>query len=291
MRDEEQTVDVEEQVPDVDVAAIGGPLSKLKALPDAAEHFKRMEALLPALRAASIKLTRPQDWVVMGDSCYFQGIGSERITGLWALALGEPRVEREDYADGTFSYIIVGPCASRRTGVIYAGIEGGRWSGEQFFERYSEPRPRRDAWDKMSPEERQAWLVTHRLPPSPLAVRKAAVTNWQGRCITMLTGLRGLTVADLAEYGLRPAKAVQFQGGAHGGKVSVTDAQGDLLVPVGSKKGTRVKDLPDAEVSSLLAWYQKQVEDPAKKRYKAENEAWIGHLESEVERRSRQEAP
>jgi len=24
---------------------------------------------------------------------------------------------------------------------LYAGIEGGRWSGEQFFERYSEPMP------------------------------------------------------------------------------------------------------------------------------------------------------
>src|SRR3972149_9689270 len=106
MRDEEQTVDVEEQVPDVDVAAIGGPLSKLKALPDAAEHFKRMEALLPALRAASIKLTRPQDWVVMGDSCYFPGIGSERDTGLWALALGGPRGGAEGYADGAFRHIV-----------------------------------------------------------------------------------------------------------------------------------------------------------------------------------------
>lgn len=283
---------VDQEVVDLPVEVIGGPLEKVKPVPDALEHFQRMEKLLPNLRAASVKLTKPQDWVQMGKSVYFQGIGAERVTAMWAIVLGRPDVVMESYPDGTFAYIVTGPCMSRLTGVIYTGVEGGRWSGEDFFERFNEAKPRYEEWQKLTADQKAAWKKEHALPPSPLDVRKAAVTNWQVRCITMLTGLRGLTPEDLAAHGVKAGTNVQFKGGSQGGKATTTNADGKKVFPDAFKEiaGKTVADVPDERLSKLMDYFTKQSGDPAKSRFKAENDAWIEEIEREIERRSRKEA-
>jgi len=72
----------------------------------------------------------------------------------------------------------------------------------------------------MSQDEKRDWKRTHRVPPDELDVRKAAITNWQCRAASMLTGLRGLTPADLAAAGLSGVKKVDFAGGTKGGATS-----------------------------------------------------------------------
>lgn len=284
-------VDEDDQVVDeVLPAKLAG---KLKPILDPMEHFEKLGALLPQLRAASIKLTHPQDWVRMGGSVYFQGIGAERIAPMWALHLGEPIVERENYPDGTFAYVVTGGILSRLTGVSYSGVQGGRWSGEDFFERWSAPKPPRNDWNKLTPAERIAWMDEHRLPPNPLDVRKAAVTNWQVRAVTMITGLRGLTPEDLAKHGVQAKSGFDYAAGKEGGKAQATNAAGDKVLPFqkGSWAGKTLKELSDKDLSAVMAYMQAQADDPAKKNFKASNDQWIADCEREIERRSREEGP
>lgn len=260
--------------------------SKLLPILDPEEHFAKLATVLPNLRAASIKLTHGQDWVRMGSSVYFQAIGAERIAPLWGLALGEPDVQREEYADGTFAYVVTGPVMSRLTGVVYAGIQGGRWSGEDFFERWSEPKPARAEWQKLQPAERTVWESAHRLPPNPLDVRKAAVCNWQVRCVTMITGLRGLTPEDLAKHGVVPKSGFDYRTGGEGGKAQTTNEAGEKVIPFGKSKAKTLKEIEPSELSSLLTYFDNASKDPAKKQYKASNEAWVSDIEREIQRRT-----
>lgn len=190
---------------------------------DMLAEFEAAAQLHPKLVQASIRMTHPQDWIAMGDKVYLQSTGVERMATPWGLVFGEPKVTREDYPDGEYAYVVVGPIGSRKTGVYYRAIQGGRSSRDPFFDRFDEDRPDKESWNQLTSEQRAAWKKLHRLPVDPMEVRKAAFTNWQCRGASMVTGMRGLTEKDLQEQGLSGIKKVSFGSGARGGDTTPGD--------------------------------------------------------------------
>jgi hypothetical protein len=184
-------------------------------------EFEATSALIPKLVAASIRATRPQDWIAVGDKVYLQGTGVERLASLWGLVFGIPAVGREDAPDGEYSYIVMGSVVCRKTGVGYQGIVGGRSSRDPFFDEFDEAKP--EGFKNLRVAEKNAWRETHRIPPDPMEVRKAAVTNWQTRGASMITGMRGLTVADLEANGIKGIKRIEYGSGAKGGDATPAD--------------------------------------------------------------------
>jgi hypothetical protein len=183
--------------------------------------FEAAVDLQRKLLPASIKATRPEDWVDQGGKAYLQATGVERLAPLWGLVFGKYTVEREDHGDGSYSYVVRGPIMSRRTGVIYGEVVGGRSSSDPFFDEFDERKP--DGLRDLTPGEQQAWKRAHRVPPDPLEVRKAAVTNWTTRGASMLAGMRGLTVAYLEDCGVKGISRVEYGTGQKGGATAPAD--------------------------------------------------------------------
>lgn len=214
---------VERETPDVFDEGAAGPWAMTKVDP-AAElaAFDSVVNLMEKLVPASIRATRTQDWVKMGDKVYLQATGIERLAPLWGLVFGEPKVEREDLGGGEFAYVVTGPIVCRRTGVGFRGAVGGASSLDPFFDSYDEDRP--SNWNDLEPSERADWREAHRIPPDPMDVRKKAVTNWMVRGGSMLTGMRGLTIADLqAQKKADGVASVEYGRGGKGGATATAD--------------------------------------------------------------------
>lgn len=188
-------------------------------------EFEAAADMHPKLVKASIRMTKPQDWIAMGGKVYLQGTGVERMATPWGLVFGEPKVVREDYPDGEFAYIVTGPVGSRRTGVYYQAVQGGRSSRDPFFDAFAAEKP--DNFRQLPREEQEDWKKKNRIPPDPMEVRKAAFTNWQTRGASMVTGMRGLTPEDLEREGLTGVKKVEFRSGARGGDATSGDLKAE----------------------------------------------------------------
>lgn len=219
---------VDRDVPDVITDLQQGPWAMTQIDPKVElAKFEAAAELQRKLIPASIRATRPQDWISMGGKVYLQATGVERIASLWGLVFGEPEVTRENNDDGTFAYVVVGPAGSRLTGVFYKGIVGGRSSADPFFDSFDEEKP--SGFRDLSLEQKESWKREHRIAPDPLDVRKAAVTNWQVRAASMLAGLRGLTPQDLSEAGIRGVTEVQYGSGARGGETVPADLKAEQV--------------------------------------------------------------
>lgn len=212
------TPDVETEMPGQFAIARLDPRTALAEFEAAAEMH-------PKLVKASIKMTKPQDWIAMGGKVYLQGTGVERMATPWGLVFGEPKVVREDYPDGEFAYIVTGPVGSRRTGVYYTAVQGGRSSRDPFFDAFTAEKP--DNFRQLPREEQEDWKRKHRIPPDPMEVRKAAFTNWQTRGASMVTGMRGLTLEDVEKEGLVGIKKVEFRSGSKGGDATPGDLKAE----------------------------------------------------------------
>ena len=124
---EHAIANVDRDVPDVMQDMAEGPWAMAQVDPERElAKFEAAAELQRKLIPASIRLTKAQDWIAMGGKVYLQGTGVERLAPLWGLVFGEPNVTREDYDDGTYAYVVRGAAGSRRTGVFYKSIEGGR---------------------------------------------------------------------------------------------------------------------------------------------------------------------
>lgn len=187
--------------------------------------FNAAAELLARLVPASIKATRPQDWVQMGDKVYLQGTGAERVAPLWGIVLGEPHVEKVEHEDGHYDYVVTGAAGSRRTGVYMRSVQGGRSSRDKFFwpavAEDANGRLRLRVGDELGAEFNPAVHIDH------LDVRKAAVTNWQTRAVAMLAGLRGLSPSDLSGAGIEGVARVEFERGGKGGATVKADVKAE----------------------------------------------------------------
>ena len=102
---------VDRDIPDIDDQGVTPARTLSMETIDPESAIMRFEAardLLDRLRPGSIKATKAQDWVQMGDKVYLQGTGTERIASLWGIDFPEPKVVREDYPDREYAYIFSG---------------------------------------------------------------------------------------------------------------------------------------------------------------------------------------
>lgn len=288
---------VDGDVIDVPYEQIVGPMQRvvrdMQRVSDPFEHFAKVQAISAQLTKAAVAETRAQDWIVMGrkddpaSKAYLQSTGAERLQRLGGLVMAQPTVEREDHADGTFSYIVNGPMASRLLGIVVQ-VEGGRWSGEEFFDFFSVPKP--ENFKQLTEGERLAWRLANRLPVPPMEVRKAAHTNWRVRGISMLMGLRNLTLADLGAMGIDPNRvgAITFNTGGQGGKARAGGGSKRLTPDRFGPFGARNKPIDAISDEHLLAYIdlaKKAIADPAKAQYRSKEEAWLDDLLMEQDAR------
>jgi hypothetical protein len=249
-------------------------------------NFAAIAEMAAKIVPATIKATRPGDWLAMGSAdtpaaerkVYLQGPGLDRIMPLWGIVTGRTTCTREDYPDGTFAYVFAGPMKSTRTGVTLLNVEGGRWSGDDFFRRFEWVVTGRDETGKEIRERRL-------LPVDPLEVRKSGFQNWLCRGVAILGGLRGLTVADLERYGITGVKGISFDSGGKGGgggkagKVEKTPNFGPAAL-------TAIADLSDAHLAFYSNASRKNIEDPKKVEYHAIEKKRLQAYEAEASRRA-----
>ncbi len=246
---------------------------------NAIERLEKAAEALHKIRLLSIKQTYASDWIlhasvdqdgnVLAERAYLQDIGADRAGKVWGVQLGQVLIEREDFADGTYTYNMLSDAWSKVTGE-YVTAEGSRWSGDKFFKRSSGPE------DKVDPTD----------------VRKSAYANLHGRAVRALAGLGGVPIEMLRQAGLDVDRCVRVgyakgaKGGESTGATTGATATGSKTGPVinfGSSKGKHVGELSSKD----LAWYIKavgeSVEDPAKAQYKDRNEKLLDALKARDE--------
>lgn len=137
-------------------------------------------AIIKTLRAASIALTYPHDWVLFKAedrvTAYCQDAGCQRFSDLWGIEiydLGE-WIHTKDEETGDFSWSIEGSGLSKRTGQVVVGIFGTRYSYEEF-------------------------IVRRKLPKLQISteVKKAARANLHGSIVRELAGMKQVPMEEL----------------------------------------------------------------------------------------------
>lgn len=272
---------------DIRTAAL---VKRPQLIEDPFEHFDKLVQRSDQLAKRCIVVTKPQDWLVMGEKLYLQATGTERLQMYLQLVMESPGVEREDYPDGTFAYVVRGRMASRLFGIIVA-VDGGRWSGDEFFDQFTERRP--DRYFKavgdepaFTQGEKLKWRMEHRLPVDPIEVRKAAHTNWKNRGVSMIAGLRGLTIKDLAAAGFDTSsiQAISYDSGGKGGKATGGTARAPAAFGPAEARGKPVTELTDAHLAFYATNAQKNLNDP-NNRYHDRERAWLDKVTAEQDRR------
>jgi len=168
------------------------------------QHLERMRDLIKDLRTFSIHLTHPTDWIlhVTRDPSdeskfhvagYLRDWGAQRIAPFWGISIvpGTLRTRRanvEGAPGEPATYILYAKAdfVCQRTGLYFRDIEGGRWSGDEFFQRQV---------------EKKGFV-------NPLHVEKAGLANMHGTAVRQITGLTGIPDDVLKAAGLNIADCV-----------------------------------------------------------------------------------
>lgn len=203
------------------VEPVGAPLALTRGLVDtdaakALAAVDRRIEFIKEVRARTLKLTLPQDWVNIGGKPWLQVIGAQRIKQPWGVYFKDLRIEpsldetrRRLKAGEHVSCEVLGIAGCRITGEESV-ILGGRSTEDGFFTgKDDDGAPIAENLATMDAED----------------LRKAAVSNWEVRAVTDLLGLRGLTWEDLQRFGISKEQAggsVTFRSGASGGDVKHT---------------------------------------------------------------------
>lgn len=218
---------------------------------------------------ACVKLTKPPDWVAMGDQMYLQESGAERVKGVIGFVMPQPPECERIVVENGFAFFFQGYAGSRRLGTVDYFV-GGRSSTEKFFDKFDED--------------------GNRLPVDELLVRKAAYTNYVNRAISGLAGLRGLTIEDLKALGLdvTRCRAVAFGEGTKGGKggAGMTNAP-DSFGPA-EARGKAWKDVAQEHLVWYLKAFKASVEDATKAKYKKRNQSFLDAAKAEYDRRAQE---
>jgi len=163
-----------------------------------------MRDLIKDLRVFSIHLTHPTDWIlhVTRDPSdeskyhvagYLRDWGAQRIAPFWGISIvpGTLRTRRANI-DGEpghpATYILYAKAdfVCQRTGLYFRDIEGGRWSGDEFFNRQL---------------EKKGFV-------NPLHVERAALANLHGTAVRQITGLTGVPEDVLKAAGLNTGQCI-----------------------------------------------------------------------------------
>jgi len=242
---------------------------------DPLERIEKLTKALDTLRRHSIKATYPADWVihvskdadgnVLREVGYLQDCGCERAGKIWGIQITRPIIEREDFADGTFSYNLLADAFSKVTGEMIENCEGSRWSGDRFFTRSGE---------KVDPSD----------------VRKSAWANLHGRAVRQLAGLGAvpLDILAAADVDVRKVVHVGYAKGAKGGEsTGAAVGTSDPEIKWGNGKGKTVSAQADKDLQFYLKAAEKDLTDPEKAKYKKNTERLIEAIKAEIDKRTK----
>jgi len=235
------------------------PLADDQLCAIAAAAERRIEAVTKIKRLA-LRVTNAGDWTDQGGRPYLQVSGAEKVARLFGISWRIDEPVREEHDDGHFSYTVKGYFSM---GPAEIEVIGTRSSKDPFF---------RGAKDTP-------------LPPSEIDrndVKKAAVTNCLGNGITRLLGIRNLTWEDLAEAGLTRDKTVRIE-------YRSQDPQETPRLPnYGKRKGLPITEASVTleDLHYYLSGIEKTLADPAKAKYRQQNEALAQAIRAEIARRS-----
>lgn len=136
--------------------------------------------IMKMLRAASIAMTYPHDWVLFKAenriTGFCQDAGCQRFSDIWGIEVYDlgtwDRTEDPDTKD--FSWTITGSGLSKRTGQVVVGISGTRYSYEDFITKRKLPRLQVET-----------------------EVKKAARANLHGSIVRELAGMKSVPMEEL----------------------------------------------------------------------------------------------
>jgi hypothetical protein len=145
----------------------------------AVEVIEARIQVLKTLRSAAIRATSPEDWLLFrskGDGAitgYLQDCGCDRIRDLYGIEVfSVSKPERIQMEGNQFSYLIYGAGRCRFTRQTIEGIEGERYSTDDF-------------------------VLGLQGPQLESYVRKAARANLDGNITRELAGLKSVPLEDL----------------------------------------------------------------------------------------------
>jgi hypothetical protein len=113
-------------------------------------------------------------------------------------------------------------------------------------------------------------------------ILKAAYSNCKVNGVTSLLGIRGISWERLAQFGIEKDKAtkVEYRHGAKGGGNGK-----EFTFPFGKAKGKTPAEASDQDLTYYLEAFRKNVEDPEKQKYRAQNEKQVKAVEEEIAHR------
>lgn len=155
-------------------------LQDLAASEEGEVVIQRTVDLVRALRAASIALTYPHDWVLFKAderiTGFCQDAGCDRFRDFWGIEVFDlgPWERNEDNETKDFSWSITASGRSLRTGQVVHNITGVRYSYEDFITRRKLPRLQQEQ-----------------------EVKKAARANLEGTIIRELAGMKSVPIEEL----------------------------------------------------------------------------------------------
>jgi hypothetical protein len=140
------------------------------------------DQIITSLRRASIKQTRPSDWVLNKDRdgrvrAFLEDAGCQRLMPLWGIVVRNVTIPKRDNSeDGKeFAYTVIGDGYCTLTRQTVEAMEGTRYSTERY------------AQEKAEGIQRE------------VAVKKAARANLEGRIVRNLAGLNNVPLDDLIQ--------------------------------------------------------------------------------------------
>lgn len=155
-------------------------VEELSQTPEGMVVLERGIEIMKVLRAASIAMTYPHDWVLFKAedriTGYCQDAGCQRFSDIWGIEIYNLGTwdRTEDPDSKEFSWTITGDGLCKRTGQVVVGISGTRYSYEDFITRRKLPRLQVET-----------------------EVKKAARANLHGSIVRELAGMKSVPVEEL----------------------------------------------------------------------------------------------
>ena len=142
------------------------------------------ESILATARAAAIRMTDPEDWLLFKDKqgrevAYLQDCGCERVRPIFGISTYDVSPpQKVSLTEGGFIYMITGSGRCGLTQEIIESVTGGRASTDDYIA-------------KQDPAPKGAQLE--------LLVMKAARSNLEGNIVRALAGLKSVPITQIMD--------------------------------------------------------------------------------------------
>lgn len=186
-----------------------------EVLQDALDIMERRQALFQRVMEVAIRATSTSDWMDQNGKPYLQASGAEKVARRFGVRIFDVEIDRENITDEGGTYYLYTVTGKAALGSGNESIEaiGTCSSRDAFFSHGG----------KLKQQDVDIGNV-----------KKAAYTNFMGNAITRLLGIRNLTWADIAKFGITKngKAAVAYKGKAE----KAAETKASAKAENGSKK-------------------------------------------------------